>query len=470
MRVLGAVRLSAMTDETTSPERQREQITGYASLHGHEVVEITEDLDVSGAVAPFDRDDLGPWLTQAARMRQWDAIVVAKFDRLSRSVADYASLIKWCEANGKTIISVSEGLDFSSAAGRMFAQLLVMFAEFERERISERRAEAAVKLRSQARWGGGRVPYGYAVQDTGHGYVLVPNPTERSVIQRAAGQVIAGKSVNAVCAGLNSDGVLSQSGKSWSAAVMLRILRNPVIRGYVVTDGEVVTGSDGMPVTRQGLIDDDTWKALQAALNAGASPGSGICKDAALLLQLAFCAVCYQPMYAMRRKGRGYGYYQCRTSRTGGKCPSASVRMAELESCATDALLARFGTEPWLERVVIPAEDHVAELATVHERLADLKAQVVAGRLSAAMFADVASLLEARQAGLEAMPAREESERWEPTGETFAEHWHGQDDAGKRRMLQALSLRIMVDSRGKDLAVSVHGRRDLDREFRLTAA
>ena len=108
----------------------------------------------------FRHDDLGPWLTDPDKVRRWDAIMVHKLDRLTRSLIDFIALLDWCKAHGKTFISVSESLDFSTAHGRMFAQLLAMFAEFERSRISERRADHARKARELARWDGRAVPTG----------------------------------------------------------------------------------------------------------------------------------------------------------------------------------------------------------------------------------------------------------------------------------------------------------------------
>jgi len=86
-------------------------------------------------VNPFRREDLGPWFD---RPDEWDGIIVHKPDRLTRSLLDFASLIIWCEDHGKTIISVSESIDLGTSAGRLMAKIIVLFAEFERERIGER--------------------------------------------------------------------------------------------------------------------------------------------------------------------------------------------------------------------------------------------------------------------------------------------------------------------------------------------
>lgn len=101
MRLLAVVRLSDLTDDSTSPERQRTRITTYAKLHDHEVVGLAEDLDVSGAVSPFDRPQLGPWLM---RLVEWGDLVIAKYDRLTRSLLDFLMLYEWLRDRGKTLI------------------------------------------------------------------------------------------------------------------------------------------------------------------------------------------------------------------------------------------------------------------------------------------------------------------------------------------------------------------------------
>src|SRR5713101_4195539 len=106
MRLLDVVRLSRDTDESTSPERQHESNRYMARARGDRIVASIEDLDVSGSVSPFERPKLGPWLTDPAKIEQWDGIVVAKIDRLTRSLYDFADLVRWCNTHSKTLISV----------------------------------------------------------------------------------------------------------------------------------------------------------------------------------------------------------------------------------------------------------------------------------------------------------------------------------------------------------------------------
>jgi site-specific DNA recombinase len=157
MRLLAVVRLSDLTDDSTSPERQRTRITTYAKLHDHEVVGLAEDLDVSGAVSPFDRPQLGPWLM---RLVEWGDLIIAKYDRLTRSLLDFLMLYEWLRDRGKTLIWIDPPLDFSTPFGKAMANVLITFAGPELAVISDRIREAWPALREAGKWPGGFVPFG----------------------------------------------------------------------------------------------------------------------------------------------------------------------------------------------------------------------------------------------------------------------------------------------------------------------
>jgi resolvase-like protein len=142
MRLLPYVRLSVLDDASTSPERQIEKIEAYARASDNELVPITEadyDLNVSGAVSPFERDGLGPWL-KGDRLSKWDAICVARLDRLTRSLFDFVTLMSWLDARSKTLVCLDPQIDLSTPSGRALASVSMSFAQFERESIAARKA------------------------------------------------------------------------------------------------------------------------------------------------------------------------------------------------------------------------------------------------------------------------------------------------------------------------------------------
>lgn len=408
-KALGVVRLSLLTDESTSPQRQREQITYTAKARGGDPVHIVEDLDVSGTVSPFEREQLGPWLTDPGKIAQWDTLIVTKLDRLSRSLINFAEFMKWCEANNKTVVSVSEGVDFSTPTGRLLANILIMFAEFERERIAGRRREAQVKIRQQARWGGGHVPLGYVKRKASNGWVLVPDPGAVALIERIAADLIAGSSARSICGELTSEETLTPRGKSqWRPGGLIRIMRSATLKGLVVTaQGEIVRGDDGLPVRREPVLDDSTWRQVQEALDRASRQKSGQRAGAAPLLRVAFCGRCGSPMYRARKQGRDYSYYTCGSMVQGLGCRARGVRAEVLEDMVETALLHELADLPMLARFSQPAdEDHSGEIAEREEFLAQIDADYADLKISGERHAALAALQEERLAGLRALPSR----------------------------------------------------------------
>src|SRR5258708_1588350 len=103
-RGLGCIRLSKMTDETTSPERQRRAVQLKAELKSVDIVGWAEDLDVSASkIPPWERPELGRWLD--SRPLPFDTIIFWKLDRFVRRVGDLAEMIKWCEKNKINLIA-----------------------------------------------------------------------------------------------------------------------------------------------------------------------------------------------------------------------------------------------------------------------------------------------------------------------------------------------------------------------------
>ena len=430
MRILGATRLSNDTDASTSIERQREAITLYARIHGHTVVAITEDVDVSGKVSPFERPELGPYLN--GHSGDWDAIAVAKLDRLSRSLLDFMNFRAWCEQHGKAIISVQEGIDFSQPTGKLIGNILAMFADFERERIGERVADRRRKSRQMAWWDGGQaLPYGYQPIKVDSHHELVPDLAQAAVIRNLADGIISGKSTRQVTRELNDAGIPAAKGSKWDATVVLDMMRNQTLRGYIMHKGLPVTGDDGMPVTREAILDDETWQALQAALDRNARPDSGIRHGGALLLRIIYCGQCGQPLY-MHRRATGNDVY-----RHGPKAEECKTSFSarNVETAVEASLMARLAGIPMREKIVTPAEDHAIELGKVTEQLSALQDQYVDGKLSAELFATMATKLEARQTALAALPSRAERIDWIETGQTFGQHWEALSDAERHTFL-----------------------------------
>lgn len=441
MRLLDIVRLSRDNDESTSPERQHEANSYMAKARGDRIVASIEDLDVSGAASPFERPNLGPWLTQPAKITQWDGIIVHKIDRLTRSLYDFADLVRWCNKHEKTLISVTESIDLSTAHGRMIANILVSFADFERERAGERRREAAEKLRLVGRWGGGRAPYGYMVKEGGGGF-LYQNPDTAPVVRRIVNSFIDGMTAAAICRMLNDEGVPTpRTAGNWEVPSVWRLVRSRYLRGELQYKGSTVLDSDGNPVmlTEGPLITESEWNLLTAALQRLAKPRKGQRDTAHLLLRIAYCGECGRPLYHQRLHPNSEdAYYRCT-----GKHGMTGIRRSMLEEYVEKALLSQYGKD-MIQRRVAVGKDYGAELTSTEKALAELDEQYVANNISAERFATVSTRLEARVTELRTLAANADGEQWEDTGETVADRWGRLDPAGRRDMMLRIGFRCDV--------------------------
>lgn len=444
MRILGATRLSHSTDASTSMERQREAIERYASAGGHTVTAITADTDVSGKVSPFSRPELAPWLN--GHSSDWDVIVVTKIDRLTRNTAHLLAFVEWCQASGKNLISLGESIDLSTAAGRMFVTTLGMMATFERERIAERVTESRVKTRANGHWAGGQaLPYGYRPVNKGTHVELAVDRAQAEIVNALALAIIGGASLRQACKGLNADGHRTAKGKLWDSATISAMLRNPVLRGYIMHDGQPVAGPDGMPLQREPVLDDVTWHRLQAALERLSRKDSGVRHGGSLLLQVAFTHDGH-PLYMHRRPGKGDRY------RTGPKVErSASFSADAVEEMVIGDIMRSVGDVPMMRKVTRPGSDSSIELGKVVERLAELDKLFTDGFISAERYGAQVKVLEARQAVLSATPAEPESVEYVPTGQSFREHWEALSDDERHTFLLESNVTATVQRMGRDV-------------------
>jgi DNA invertase Pin-like site-specific DNA recombinase len=445
-RVLGARRLSHDTDASTSTERQGDSIDAWARSHSHSVVYMTDDTDVSGAVSPFDRDDLGPWL-RGPKLAQWDVLAVAKLDRISRSLIDFANLLTWCQDNGKSLVSVAESLDFSTPTGQFIGKILILFAEWERETMRARRADASRKIAANAGWHGGHsTEWGYSPVQRDGRWVLESDPEQVPLIREVVDGILAGESAASVADRLGLD-----------ATNLIRRLRRPSLYGMVVFKGEIVRGPDGMPLTRAPVIDRPTWSRLQAKLD-GNSRGRGVPRDAAAWFNVVYCDLCGHPLHLQRYSSRPNRYYTHKKSlkvyRSGERewCP-VSVQGQAVESQIHGRVLRAWQGRYAVESVEIPGEDHTEELRQVEEAVADWESRAMLPGASADSILRILDGLNARrQAIIDAGVITEPAIETVTTDISLADLWLSQpDDHARGALLRRMGYRIYVrpDGRGK---------------------
>jgi site-specific DNA recombinase len=429
-RVLGGARLSRETDASTSIERQTEQITLTTQVRGDELIQITTDTDISGAISPFAREGLGPWLIDPEKIAKWDILMVAKIDRLTRSLKDFANLIEWLDANGKVLVSVSESIDLSTSTGRMFCNLLVLFAEFERERIGERRREAGVKMRENGWWQGGQAPYGFVPVKVESHWELREDPTQSGIVYRMAREVIQGKARRAIGRDLTKDGIPTpKNAKEWGERTITKILTAEV-----------------------SVLDDETREQVNSALTKTKVPWTKR-GDVATLLNVAFCP-CGEPLYARRwvhkPSGKLYEYYGCAV-----KCGLPNVPMQALDDgislyFTSSDIPATYADYPVYRKIETKGKSPKSELATIERKMDSLDKD-------ADDYIAQLTELSAERKRLQAQMSTPGSTRYEQIPDaTVKDVWPQLDSEAKRELLIETGIKITnVTKVGSKLSFSL---------------
>lgn len=474
--VLGAARLSKDADESTSIERQSSGISGWARLRStttgdnYQVVHISEDSDVSGAVNPFDRAGLGPYLREPL-LSTWQVLVVFRLDRLTRSIADFEAIWRFLEANGKTLVGVAEQIDFGTTAGRLMARQLVVFAEYEREMIRARIKNAYDAARANGKYPGLQFPFGYMpVKLPGKGWGLKPHPIYGPIVEQAADRLIAGESLSSICRWLDTEGIATprnavreykgrkavQENARWNQTSLASMLRSPAVIGEAtVNDGKVhrsktLRDDSGMTIKRaESLISREKWDQVEEILTQNAARQGPMVYRAALL-RVAYCAKCNAALNTTTAtwNGKQYRYYRCPNERLKRGCDAKRIKADELESTVETMALETYGPYPLTLVMEIAGIDYSTQMHEIAEAIGDLSTKIALGRVAGQ---DVSQLEEQRRIHETNLAAlAEEQERSgrqpvtgsRPTGKTFAERWHSLDWNGRNDLLRQNDIKL----------------------------
>ena len=272
-----------------------------------------------------------------------DVVVVYKVDRLSRSLLDFAKLMERFGRAGASFVSVTQNFSTADAMGRLTLNMLMSFAEFEREMIGERTRDKIAAARRKGKWTGGPIPLGYTV----HEKRLVVNDLEAVLVRDVFSLYLRERSTLAVARFLNeshrspkrhvaANGRLREA-RPWTKADVTRLLKNPVYAGYMRSHGEFYAGE------HEALVDRETFSRVRALVNRATRTTNDPSRNPDYILRgLLRCACCgsaFTP--ASTRKGRTeYRYYRCIRRDKEGRdaCPSSPLPAGTIETFVIDRL------------------------------------------------------------------------------------------------------------------------------------
>lgn len=218
MAAYGYVRVSTEDQGRSglSLDHQRRKVEGYADLHDLPMADVVEDV---ASAKTLKRDGLTALL---ARLKSGDVVIVAKLDRLTRSVRDLADVLDLFTRRGASLVSVGEHLDTGSAAGRLVLNVMASVSQWEREAIAERTSDALQARKRRGLVATSEAPYGYMADAERR---LVACPHEQHVLAAMRELRGQGLSTRATAASLNAQGFTTRAGGAWRQEYVSRIER-----------------------------------------------------------------------------------------------------------------------------------------------------------------------------------------------------------------------------------------------------
>jgi site-specific DNA recombinase len=274
--------------------------------------------------------------------------VVYKVDRLSRSLLDFARIMEILDKHGATFVSVTQPFNTTTSMGRLTLNVLLSFAQFERETIAERTRDKMHAARRKGKWIGGNPVLGYDVAPQGG--ALVVNPKEADQVREICSLYLELGALVPVLDEIEQRGWrmkiwttrngLTRGGARFAKNTLYNLLTNVIYTGRIRFEGKLYAGE------HERIIDDETWNRVQEQLHRNGRKGGGYTRNkyGGLLKGLVRCASCGVGMTHtyVRKKSTIYRYYVCINAHQRGwnKCPTRSVSATELEGALINQIRA----------------------------------------------------------------------------------------------------------------------------------
>jgi site-specific DNA recombinase len=310
-----------------------------------------------------------------------DCVVVYKVDRLSRSLLDFARMMQAFEQHGVAFVSVTQQFNTATSMGRLVLNVLLSFAQFEREIIAERTRDKVAATRRKGKWAGGTPLLGYDLDPRG-GRLLV-NEEEAQRVRAIFALYLEHQSLLPVVLELERRGWVgkrwqtrkgrTRGGRSFTKTSLYRLLTNVAYAGKVRYKDEVHDGE------QPALIDADTFGRVQALLRChgpevGAPSPNRFASLLKGLLRCVGCDCAMTPAHTTRKGSQRYRYYTCVNAQKRGwqTCPSKSIPAAQIEQLVLGQI-QQMGRDPQVLRDVLSQVRQQDEA-----RLAEMEAERIA--------------------------------------------------------------------------------------------
>jgi site-specific DNA recombinase len=358
-----------LDQDFNSLHAQREACEAFIKSQKHEGWQLIKTAYDDGGISggTMNRPALQQLLTDI-KARRVDAVVVYKADRLTRSLADFAKMVEVFDAHSVSFVSVTQQFNTTTSMGRLTLNVLLSFAQFEREVTGERIRDKIAASKKKGIWMGGPVPIGYEVKER----KLLVIPKDAETVRHIFRCYLESGCVRLLQKNITESGVRSLKGYILSRGTLYKMLSNPIYIGQTRHKGICHTGQ------HEGIIDQELWNQVQQRLSEnriGTKTHPRKTERSPLIGKL-FDASGERlvPVHA-NKKGRRYRYYISRSLLNNPKNNAMSgwrLPAQEIEQVVTKAALSLL-------------QDREAMANTMHE------AEVAVEHMSAALQTEIAS-------------------------------------------------------------------------------
>lgn len=355
-----------LEQEFNSLHAQREACEAYIASQRSEgwvvLREQYDDGDVSGGT--LERPGLKA-LMQDIEDGLVDVVVVYKIDRLSRSLADFAKLVEVFDRTGVTFVSVTQQFNTTTSMGRLTLNILLSFAQFEREVTAERIRDKVAASRKKGIWMGGVPPYGYRVENR----KLVIDPERAEHVRWIFARFVEIGSATELARQIDQRGLLTPNGNRIDKKYLYRLLNN---RAYI---GEAVHKGESYPGEHEAILDRVIWdKVIPSCRRAHISGQPYTCAETPALLKGLIYGpdgTAFSPTHTKKR-GKLYRYYvsQSILKHGAGSCPIGRVTAGKIETAVIDQVRAVFRQPEIIAGAWDAAKSHCRDITLDDARIA----------------------------------------------------------------------------------------------------
>jgi len=351
-----------LEQEFNTLDAQRDAAEAFIrSQRGEGWVALEEHYDDGGFTgANMDRPALQK-LLQDVRDGMVDCVMVYKVDRLTRSLLDFARIMEVLDKHGVSFVSVTQQFNTTSSLGRLTLNILLSFAQFEREMIAERTKDKMSAARRKGRWIGGIPMLGYDISERGG--ALVVNEDEAARVRAIFHLYLEHGSLIPVVQELNRRGWRMKQwttrkgrlagGGPFTKNRLYNLLTNRVYVGKIEFGGEVYDGE------HEAIVDPEIWQRVQDRLHFNGRTGGRQVRNkyGAVLKGILRCASCDAGMvhtYTQKTPNKLYRYYVCVNAHQKGynQCPTRSVSAPAIEQAVIEQIRGIAANPGVVDRVV----------------------------------------------------------------------------------------------------------------------